>query len=86
MFIGPDYSIVHPGLFPHNVSAIREEHGSPEEGLAAMREWLEFDPNSPWGAKAFEANVPKDVVFPPAWKDANAASRRGPSSMSSCSS
>ncbi len=69
MFIGPDYSIIHPGLFPHNVRAIHEENGPLEDGLATMREWLQFDPHSPWGTDAFEMNVPKDAVFPPAWAD-----------------
>jgi len=36
-----------------------------------MREWLQFDPRSPWGMDAFEANVPKGYPFPPAWADAN---------------
>ena len=35
-----------------------------------MREWLQFDPHSPWGTEAFEAKVPKDYLFPPAWTDA----------------
>ncbi len=70
MMIGPDYSIIHPGLFPHHLRAIREENGTPEQGLATMREWLQFDPHSPWGTDAFEANVPKDYPFPPAWADA----------------
>ncbi len=70
MIIGPDYSIVHPGLYPHNLRAIREEHGPADAGLATMREWLQFDPHSPWGTEAFEAKVPKDYVFPEAWKDA----------------
>ncbi len=33
-FAGPDYSIIHPGLFPFNVKA---------QELATMREWLQFD-------------------------------------------
>src|SRR5262245_8682671 len=44
MIVGPDYSIIHPGLFPHHPQAIREE-GAPIEplgGLATMREWLTF--------------------------------------------
>ena len=44
MFVGPDYSIIHPGLFPHHPYAIHEEC-EPEspDGLATMREWLWFD-------------------------------------------
>jgi len=29
-----------------------------------MREWLQFDPRSPWGMDAFEANVPKGYSIP----------------------
>ena len=70
MMVGPDYSIIHPGLYPHNLQAIHEENGPADAGLATMREWLQFDPHSPWGTDAFEANVPKDYPFPPAWADA----------------
>jgi hypothetical protein len=70
MFVGPDYSIIHPGLYPHHPRAIREEKGPAEDGLATMREWLLFDPHSGWGTDEFEANVPKDTVFPAAWADA----------------
>ena len=43
-FAGPDHSIIHPGLFPHNPEAVREENDPPEEGgLATMRQWLQFD-------------------------------------------
>ncbi len=72
MMVGPDYSIIHPGLYPHHPLAIREEAcrgGTPEQGLATMREWLEFPPYSPWGTREFETNVPRNVVFPEAWKD-----------------
>src|SRR5262249_4928389 len=44
--------------------------GPADEGLATMREWLQFNPHSPWGTEEFEANVPKDYPFPPAWADA----------------
>ena len=83
MIMGPDYSIIHPGLFPHNVRAIREENGTPEEGLATMREWLQFDPHSPWGTEAFEANVPKDYPVPAGLGDAKRRKRRGRSSTTS---
>jgi nitrate/TMAO reductase-like tetraheme cytochrome c subunit len=58
MFAGPDYSIVHPGLFPHNDKAAQ---------LASMREWLTFDYKSGWGTDEFEKNVPKEQKFPPRW-------------------
>lgn len=58
MFAGPDYSIVHPGLFPHNTEA---------QALATLREWLTFDYEAGWGTDAFEDAVPDDYPFPPRW-------------------
>lgn len=78
MFVGPDYSIVHPGIFPHNPKAVKEEHpgfqekGQPQ-GLATMREWLEFDHLAGWGTPEFERDLPdgfSDYV-PDAWKKAS---------------
>jgi len=59
MFAGPDYSIIHPGMFPHNVKA---------QKLATLREWLTFDDSAGWGTDAFENKVSKDYAFPPRWK------------------
>ncbi|MDC0934887.1 multiheme c-type cytochrome [Pirellulales bacterium] len=78
MMAGPDYSIVHPGLFPHNPKAVREEHdayahavtGIP--GLATMREWLEFDYEASWGTEEFEkSDAAKELneYGPEAWRD-----------------
>lgn len=61
-FAGPDYSIIHPGLFPHNVRATE---------LATMREWLTFDVEAGWGTDAFEAHVPEGYEFPPRWSTAD---------------
>ena len=73
MIAGPDYSIIHPALFPHNPKAIREEHAAyaddPSLGLATMREWLEFDHHAGWGTPAFEDDVADDHPFPIAWED-----------------
>ncbi len=75
MMVGPDYSIIHPGLFPHNPRAIKEEHEQYKdpnlaEGLATMREWLEFDYKAGWGTPGFESkNGNKRMMFPDAWKD-----------------
>ncbi len=73
-FAGPDYSIVHPGLFPHNPEAIKEEN--PDfirfrvvEGLATMREWLGFDHEAGWGTVEFENEVAEDYPFPEPWKN-----------------
>ncbi len=57
-FAGPDYSVVHPALFPHNTKA---------QELATIREWLTFDYKAGWGTKAFEDKVAKDYQFPPRW-------------------
>lgn len=72
MIIGPDYSIIHPGLFPHNPEAVREEHPAfqdeVETGLATMRQWLQFDHRAGWGTEAFERNVTEENSFPQAWQ------------------
>ncbi|MFT5050988.1 MAG: hypothetical protein ACI8QZ_002395 [Chlamydiales bacterium] len=59
MFPGPDYSIIHPGLFPH----------LPNEKLAFanMGEWLAFDHEAGWGTSEFEKNVPEGMTFPEPW-------------------
>jgi len=72
MIVGPDYSIVHPGIFPHHPRAIREEGQpteDPEAGLATMREWLQFCVEAGWGEDEFENRVPDDYKLPAAWKD-----------------
>ncbi len=58
MFAGPDYSIVHPGIFPHNTEA---------QELATLREWLTFDYEAGWGTDAFEDTAPEGYEFPPRW-------------------
>ena len=62
MFAGPDYSIVHRGIFPHNVRASE---------LASIREWLTFQEEEGWGTEAFESDVPDDYAFPERWKFAD---------------
>lgn len=48
-FAGPDHSVIHPGIFPHNPDAIREKDEDPRfSGLATVREWLLFDHKSGW--------------------------------------
>jgi len=80
MMVGPDYSIIHRGLFPHHLDAIKEvgEYDSiaaatgnvvREKGLATMQEWLRFDDPAGWGTKAFEARVTDNKYFPPPWND-----------------
>jgi hypothetical protein len=57
-FAGPDYSLVHPGIFPHNADAV---------ALADLREWLQFDYKAGWGTDEFEDNLPDNASFPEAW-------------------
>ena len=58
-FAGPDYSLVHPGIFPHNADAV---------ALANLREWLQYDHKAGWGTDDFEDNVSDDYAFPKAWE------------------
>jgi Cytochrome c554 and c-prime len=59
LFAGPDYSVIHPGLFPHNTRAAE---------FKTLREWLQFDVDAGWGTDQFEDNVPAGYEFPPAWR------------------
>ncbi len=68
-FAGPDHSIIHPGLYPHNPDAIREVGEDETHGLATMAEWIQFDWRKNWGSSKFERNKPKDYQFPTAWED-----------------
>jgi cytochrome c554/c'-like protein len=61
-FIGPGYSIAHPGIFPHNTKA----------QTFSMKEWLQFDWRAGWGTPAFENKVASGkikVAFPKRWAD-----------------
>lgn len=57
-FAGPDYPIVHPGIFPHNVEAA---------AFKTLREWLQYDVDAGWGTDAFENAVSLDRPFPDPW-------------------
>ena len=62
-FIGPGYSIAHPGIFPHNKKA--QTYG--------IQDWLQFDWRAGWGTTAFEDKVADGKVkadFPKRWADA----------------
>ena len=63
-FIGPGYSIAHPGIFPHNTKA----------QAFGIKDWLEFDWRAGWGTTEFEDKVADGKVkvdFPKRWADAN---------------
>ena len=58
-FAGPDYPIVHPGIFPHNARA---------QELATLAEWLKFDYKAGWGTDKFENHIPPGYKFPKTWQ------------------
>lgn len=70
-FAGPDYSVIHPGIFPHNADA---------QALATLGEWLQFDYLAPWGVEDWEDELDEcledegdecamKVDFPEFWAD-----------------
>jgi hypothetical protein len=58
-FAGPDYSVVHPGIFPHNADAAQ---------LATLEEWLQFDHKAGWGTDAFEDAADREMEYPAPWR------------------
>jgi nitrate/TMAO reductase-like tetraheme cytochrome c subunit len=62
-FMGPGYSIAHPGVFPHNTKA----------QAFTMKDWLQFDWRAGWGTNEFEDKVARGKIkvdFPKRWADA----------------
>ncbi len=58
-FPGPDYPIVHPGIFPHSTEG-------PE--IASFEDWFSFDYKAGWGSDVFESVNNDGHAFPEAWK------------------
>ncbi len=58
MVTGPDYSVVHPALFPHSPEA---------QEFASEEHWLTFDVDAGWGTDEFEETVADDYLFPKRW-------------------
>lgn len=61
-FIGPGYSIAHPGIFPHNAKA----------QAYSVKDWLQFDWHAGWGTAKFEDKIAArkiKFVFPKRWAD-----------------
>lgn len=61
-FIGPGYSIAHPGIFPHN----------PKAKDVSIADWLKFDWRAGWGTTKFEDKVADGKIkaaFPKRWSD-----------------
>lgn len=74
MFVGPDFSVLPPALFPHHRGAIKDEKQKTDPaapGLATIREWMQFDWKAGWGTDSFEKNVPAGYKFPPRWASAD---------------
>ena len=63
MFVGPDYSIVHPGIYPHNIAASE---------FAKTEDWIKFDYKAGWGTDEFEDEVANDFKFPERWNTSEA--------------
>ena len=59
-FAGPDFPVLHPGIFPHNPDAV---------ALANYQQWQQFDHKKGWGTDKFEDNVADDYKFPEFWQD-----------------
>lgn len=62
MFVGPDYSVIHAGIFPHNPNASE---------MATIREWLTYDYEAGWGTDQFEHKLPDGYKFPARWTSAD---------------
>jgi len=60
MMVGPDHSLIHPGLFPLNPQAI---------ALADVETWTKFDWKSGWGTDDFEDEIGDDYEFPEEWEN-----------------
>ena len=71
LFAGPDYSVIHPGIFPHNTEA---------QEMATLEEWLQFDYRASWGEEDWEDELeaclddlgddcPMKADFPEIWED-----------------
>ena len=60
MMVGPDHSLIHPGLFPLNPQAI---------ALADVETWTKFDWKAGWGTDDFEDEIDDDYKFPEEWEN-----------------
>ena len=67
MFVGPDYSVLHPALFPLHPS-IKEEDEKGDNTIDGwtIRQWLTFDWKAGWGDEIweYETDEPETAVFP----------------------
>ena len=59
MVTGPDHSVVHPAIFPHNPEV---------KQFASVADWVLFDVEAGWGTDEFEDNVSETFEFPERWE------------------
>ena len=67
MFVGPDYSVLHPALFPLHTSIKEEdEKGDNTVDGWTIRQWLTFDWKAGWGDEIweYETDGPDETEFP----------------------
>lgn len=67
MFIGPDYSVLHPALFPLHPDIKEEgEKGDVTVNGWTIRQWLTFDWKAGWGDEIweYETDGPDETEFP----------------------
>ncbi len=67
MFVGPDYSVLHPALFPlHPQIKEEDEKGDNTVNGWTIRQWLTFDWKAGWGDEIweYETDEPETAVFP----------------------
>ena len=71
LFVGPDYSVLTPALFPlHPMIKEESEKDDPTADGYTIREWLRFNWKEGWGTDEFEDEVPDEYVDT-AWDDAD---------------
>lgn len=67
MFVGPGYSIAHPGVFPFRNKKVDDEDWTPQE-------WNQFDYRAGWGTDNFEKAVEDGHIkasFPEVWENSD---------------
>ncbi len=71
LFVGPDYSVLTPALFPLH-PLIKEENEKDDDTVDGytIREWLRFQWKEGWGTDDFEDEVPDDYIDT-AWDEAD---------------
>ncbi|MCH7797154.1 MAG: NapC/NirT family cytochrome c [Planctomycetes bacterium] len=63
MFVGPDYSVLTPALFPlHRLIKEESEKDDVSADGYTIREWLRFKWKAGWGTDDFEDKVPDDYI------------------------